>query len=144
MKLATFWMVTATATLAACISHGGPAEASADAPEPAAKIPPDPALLAKGAELYEANCAMCHAIGSGGASITGPNLHGVVGTVSGTHTDFPYSDALIAAQVVWTDETLDLWLTKPSEYIEGNIMGFMGFADPTDRAAVIAYLNENS
>ncbi len=44
--------------------------------------------------------------------------------------------------LVWTEETLDGFLADPEAYLPGTWMSFVGLADPAERAAVIAYLND--
>lgn len=51
------WLLLGVALLAACGKEGGPAATTAVAP-PAPRF--DPASLAHGMQLYEANCVQCH------------------------------------------------------------------------------------
>ena len=53
--------------------------------------------------------------------------------------DFNYSKAVKSSGVVWTEETIDKWLTNPQAFIPGQRMNFK-VADPADRADLIAYL----
>ena len=53
--------------------------------------------------------------------------------------DFNYSKAVKSSGVVWSEETLDKWLTNPQAFIPGQRMNFK-VADPADRADLIAYL----
>ena len=89
-------------------------------------------------------CAACHAVGDGAESKVGPVLNGVLGRPAGSYEDFDYSDALLefaaAEELVWTPETLDAFLTKPRDYIDGTKMAFAGLRKEEDRADLIAYL----
>ena len=64
---------------------------------------------------------------------------GVVGRTAGTVADFNYSKAVKSSGVVWSEETLDKWLTNPQAFIPGQRMNFR-VIDPADRADLIAYL----
>lgn len=92
--------------------------------------------VGKGAKIFK-KCAACHKLESG-ANATGPYLFGVVGREVGSAAGFGYSGALPAG--TWTEEALNTFLTKPSDYAPGTSMGFSGLKKDTDRADLIAYL----
>lgn len=112
------------ATLAAALlcSAAAPAAFAADA--------------AHGEEIYNSRCIACH---SPDANRVGPKHRGVVGRTAGTVPDFNYSKAVKSSGVVWSEETLDKWLTNPQAFIPGQRMNFK-VTDPADRADLIAYL----
>jgi cytochrome c len=86
-------------------------------------------------------CKSCHTTQAGGPNMTGPNLHGVVGTKAATMpADYKYSDALKAANLTWDPATLDKWITDPKALVPGTKMTFVGLKDETARRDVIAYL----
>jgi cytochrome c len=89
-----------------------------------------------GQEIYESRCIACH---SPEANRVGPRHQGVVGRKAGSLTDYSYSKAVKASNVVWDETTLDQWLTNPQAFIPGQKMNFK-VADPADRADIIAYL----
>ena len=91
---------------------------------------------AHGEEIYNSRCVACH---SPDANRVGPKHRGVVGRTAGTVPDFNYSKAVKNSGVVWSDETLDKWLTNPQAFIPGQRMNFK-VNDPADRADLIAYL----
>ena len=91
---------------------------------------------ARGEEIYNSRCIACH---SPDANRVGPKHRGLVGRTAGTVPDFNYSKAVKSSGVVWSDETLDMWLTNPQAFIPGQRMNFK-VADPADRADLIAYL----
>jgi cytochrome c len=91
---------------------------------------------AHGEEIYNSRCIACH---SPDANRVGPKHRGVLGRTAGTVPDFNYSKAVKSSGVVWTEETLDKWLTNPQAFIPGQRMTFR-VADPADRADLIAYL----
>jgi cytochrome c len=88
-------------------------------------------------------CKACHAVGEGAENRIGPVLTGVVGRAIASAPGFGYSDALAAAATehgAWTPETLDAFLTKPSDFAKGTKMAFAGLRKEEERADVIAYL----
>jgi cytochrome c len=129
------------------------ADGGSDTPSPAAtaanETPVDlQALLAaadpeKGKVLF-LQCRACHSLESGGANKVGPNLHGVFGRKAGLAPGFAYSDAVSKANIVWSAETLNDWLARPSDFLPGNRMVFVGIRRPEDRANLIAYLKRET
>ncbi|MGA1797206.1 cytochrome c family protein [Sphingomonas sp. 4RDLI-65] len=85
-------------------------------------------------------CRACHTPGPGERNGIGPNLNGVVGAKSAVRPGYVYSPAMKKAGVTWTAANLDNFLTRPSAVVPGTKMAFGGIANPTNRAAVIAYL----
>jgi cytochrome c len=99
--------------------------------------------VTKGAKVFK-KCSSCHNANDGGANGTGPNLWSIVGASAGAKDGFGYSGAMSSSGFVWDYETLDGFLAKPSKYLKGTNMNFIGLKKPADRAAVIAYLNAQS
>lgn len=93
----------------------------------------------RGARVFK-KCASCHNNNAGGANGTGPNLYDIVGAPAAAKDGFAYSSAFKKAEVVWDYEALDKFLLRPSKYISGTNMNFIGLKKPADRAAVIEYL----
>lgn len=89
-----------------------------------------------GAKHYEQRCTGCHSLD---ADRVGPRHRGVVGRQAGTVPGYSYSGALKASNVIWTAETLDLWLTDPQALIPGQKMNVLT-KNPAIRADIIAYL----
>lgn len=102
-----------------------------------AAMPPGDA--AKGAALFNSNCAACHSADKGGGDRQGPNLYGVVGRKAGSEAGFAYSDGFAKAGFAWDAPHLDAWLTKPTAVIPGSYMMY-NQPDPQVRADIIAYL----
>jgi cytochrome c2 len=121
------------AAAALAISMAGPA--LADEPD-----------LANGKKIF-ARCKACHTLDEGGKDTIGPNLHGFFGRTAGTKEGVKYSKAMIAKGeegLVWSDETLDTYLTKPAALVPGTNMAFPGIKKPEDRADIIAYLKSET
>ncbi len=53
-----------------------------------------------------------------------------------------YSKAIKTSGIVWNEETLDGFLTKPKSYLKGTKMAFAGLKKEEDRANIIAYLEK--
>jgi cytochrome c len=94
-----------------------------------------------GAKVFK-KCATCHTAVQGGGNKVGPNLFGVVGRKRASIAGFAYSEAMKAKGGSWTVEDLNLWLTKPRDFVPGTKMGFAGLPKDKDRANVIAYLKQ--
>lgn len=100
---------------------------------------PDPA---RGETLFK-TCRKCHEIQPGVVKI-GPSLAGVVGRRPGSTPDFGYSQDMVdfgVSGVIWDEESLDRFLTRPRAMVNGTKMVFQGFRKPADRADLIAYLS---
>lgn len=91
-------------------------------------------------ERLAGQCRACHTLDKGGATLLGPNLYGMFGRSAGPASGYAFSPALAEARFVWTPRALDAWLATPSTFLPGNRMAFGGIPQPSDRAAVIAYL----
>ena len=89
-------------------------------------------------------CASCHNADNGGPNGLGPNLWDTVGKPAGGKSGFNYSSAMTSSGLIWDFETLDGFLTRPSQYLNGTSMSFVGLKKPEDRAAVIEYLRTAS
>ncbi len=90
----------------------------------------------RGAKIYEQKCTGCHSIE---ANRIGPAHRGVYGRKAGSAPGFAYSPGVKNSKIIWTEPTLDRWLTNPQGTIPGARMGFR-LADAALRADVIAFL----
>ena len=121
----------AEANAAAAVAAAAPASDETDAD-----------LVAAGEKTFK-KCKACHQVGEGAKNRTGPHLNDVIGRVVGSVEGYKYSKGFTAAGadgVIWTEETLAEFLTKPKAFIKGTKMTFAGFKKVEDIAAVTAYL----
>jgi cytochrome c len=94
--------------------------------------------LAKGKKVFN-KCRACHNIDKTRNKV-GPHLVGIFGRTSGTVEGFKYSKPMKDAAVVWNQSTLDVFLTKPKNFIKGTKMRFVGLKKQADRENIIGYL----
>ncbi len=97
----------------------------------------------RGAKVFK-KCTSCHNADNGGANGTGPNLWNIVGEPAGAKAGFKYSGAMASSGITWTYEELDGFLKKPTKYLSGTNMNFVGLKKESDRAAVIELLRQAS
>ena len=104
----------------------------------------------RGEKLFNGflRCSGCHAVEPGVTKV-GPSLAGLIGRRAGSLEGYDkYSEAMMNSGIVWSEQTLDEFLTNPKEYLPGNTMLAEGYFDAgkvpsaTNRADVIAYLKE--
>lgn len=91
---------------------------------------------ARGEQLY-ARCAACHALTF---DRVGPRHCGLLGRLAGSVPGFDYSPAMKKSSIVWTEKTLDRFLTNPLAMVPGSSMTYAGVPGASDRADLIAYL----
>src|SRR5271169_5160035 len=113
------------ATMLGALPFVGPANATGDA--------------ARGEVLYQ-GCQDCHSIEK---NDVGPLHKGVFGRVAGAVPDYDYSPALKNSKIVWTEDSLDKWLSGPQQFIPGTKM-FYEVKNPQYRADLIAFLKERA
>lgn len=95
---------------------------------------------ARGQQVFESKCAMCHAAKREQGHLVGPNLSGVVGRAVGKAAGFQYSPVLADAKDTWDEKTLDLFLKAPAAARPGTTMPFTGIRNDADRGAVTCFL----
>ena len=93
----------------------------------------------RGATIFQA-CAAYHST-TPGEHVTGPSLAKIWQRKAGMVEGFArYSEAMKHVDLVWTDATLDSWLSNPDKLIPGTSMTFPGLRESMARQDVIAYL----
>ena len=85
-------------------------------------------------------CISCHSFEKGGANKIGPHLWSIVGKDKATTEGYKYSPAIVAVGGKWDDESLYHFIHKPSKFIPGTKMSFIGLSKPEEIANVIAFL----
>ena len=93
-----------------------------------------------GAQVYQ-RCQLCHSIEH---DLVGPRHLGLFGRKAGSIAGYPYSAAMKNSGIIWSEETLNRFLSGPQAYVPGTRMTFTGLPNEQDRADVIAYLNSLS
>ena len=93
----------------------------------------------RGRDIFQAKCIGCHAIACHRA---GPKLEALFGRQAGSVPDFTdYSDALKQSGIVWSEKTLDAFLTNPNAMVPGTLMAYAGkIEDAQKRRDVIDFL----
>ena len=97
--------------------------------------------LDHGKKIFK-QCAACHSISKGGGNKIGPALFGVIGRKAGSLTDYRYSKGMKGLNKNWDFESMNAFLIKPKEYVNGTKMAYAGLKKEKDRASIILYLNK--
>ena len=112
-----------------------PVAVKAPAP-PREWVSPSAGDVQRGAALYQARCTACHNVDS---NKIGPAHRGVMGRRVGSLPSYKYSDELGRSRLIWTPQTLNVWLEDPEDLVPGQRMGFQ-VENAQERADLIAYL----
>ena len=142
MKFFTACLISTT-LLIACgnasqAEENKPSERSASKTSETVKVKLTP-VQERGAKIYK-RCRACHTLDEGGKNKVGPNLWGIYGSKTASKEGYAYSKAMKAADIIWDEESLDAYLQRPSKFMPGNKMSFIGLKKQEDRDAVQAYL----
>lgn len=158
-RISRFALVALGLVLAACggepVSQSAAPAAASAAGAAVAEVPsppadPELAAMIAGADLNRGKvqyfqCRACHSlVPETEPGKIGPTLHGVIGRRAGGVPGYNYSDAVAQSGITWTVEQIDKWLERPSDFLPGNKMVFVGVKKPQDRANIIAYIQAES
>ena len=86
-------------------------------------------------------CAACHSLQEGKNKI-GPPLYNLLGRKAGSVEGYKYSKAMKNSGVVWDEESLDKFLTKPRKFIKRTKMSFRGIKKKSLRDALISFFKQ--
>ena len=92
----------------------------------------------KGKKVFK-KCVACHSLQEGKNKI-GPSLYNLLGRKAGSVDGYKYSKAMKNSDVVWDEESLDKFLTKPRKFIKKTKMLFRGIKKKSLRDDIISYL----
>jgi cytochrome c len=101
----------------------------------AAQAAPD---AARGEQVY-ARCLGCHALAS---DRVGPRHCGLIGRRAASIAGFDYSAAMKRSGIVWNEQSLNRFLTKPMGAVPGTSMTYDGVPVAAEREDLIAYLKK--
>jgi cytochrome c len=90
----------------------------------------------RGKEIYDSRCSGCHSIDQ---NRVGPAHQGVFGRRAGQAPGYSYSPAVKTSRIIWSEKTLNAWLTNPEKLIPGQRMGY-SVDEAKDRSDLVAYL----
>jgi len=93
-----------------------------------------------GERLYQRLCSACHSIKT---NRIGPKHQNVFGQLSGSVDGYSYSDALLSAKLLWSESSLERWLSNPEAVIPGQKM-FFRVSGADARKDIVAYLKKIS
>jgi cytochrome c len=96
----------------------------------------------RGQRLFNQQCRACHTLEAGGASVAGPNLHGLFGRKAGTAPGYAFSEAMAKSGIVWDKTTLAEYNRDPKGKVPGTKMVFNGVKQPGQLADLLAYLKQ--
>ena len=94
-----------------------------------------------GKEVFK-KCVTCHSLQEGKNKI-GPTLYNLLGRKAGSVEGYKYSKAMKNSDVVWDEESLDKFLTKPRKFIKKTKMSFRGIKKKSLRDDIISYLKND-
>jgi len=86
-------------------------------------------------------CAACHSLQEGKNKI-GPSLHNLLDRKAGSVEGYKYSKAMKNSDVVWDEESLDKFLTKPRKFIKKTKMSFLGIKKKSLRDDLISFFKQ--
>lgn len=100
---------------------------------------------ARGAKVFQSQCATCHEIGVDAANKTGPVLNGVYGRRAGSVPGFEYSRSMHRMGddgLAWTLNTLDPYIANPKALVSGTKMAYKGLKENAARHDLLAFLRD--
>ena len=105
----------------------------------------DDAAIKAGLKVFK-KCKACHLVDKEKNRV-GPHLVKIIDRPAASVEGFKYSKAMKAKAeegLVWTEENLEAFLTKPKAFIKKTKMAFPGIKKPEQMANLMAYLKSVS
>lgn len=102
---------------------------------------------ARGAALWNRECAACHEIGRGAEHAIGPHLNRLFGRRAGSLEGFAYSESIMRMGrdgLRWEFRTLDAYVETPYALVSGTRMDYPGLENAQDRADLLAFIRRFS
>lgn len=96
----------------------------------------------RGQRVFNTQCRACHTLVKDGASVAGPNLHGVFGRKAGTAAGYEFSEAMTKSGIVWDEATMAEYNRDPKGKVPGTKMVFNGVKNAGQLADLVAYLKQ--
>jgi len=103
----------------------------------------DRVAAAFGAPKLFNTCRLCHSLTPDGENKSGPTFYGLFGRRVGGLEGYSYSEALKAADFVWTEETVaELFTLGPDRYLPGTKMPVQKVNDREELERLVRWLAE--
>ena len=96
----------------------------------------------RGQRVFNQQCRACHTLEKDGASVVGPNLHGVFGRKAGTAKGYAFSEAMIKSGIVWDDATMAEYNRNHKGKVTGTKTVFNGVKQAAQLDDLVAYLKQ--
>ena len=94
--------------------------------------------MSLGEKLFGVTCIGCHSMS---CNRSGPRLKDLFGRKAGAVEDFKgYSDALKKSGIIWSEQSLDEFLSDPGKMVPGTAMSIVSVKNATERQAIIAFI----
>ncbi len=99
--------------------------------------------ISNGERQFARKCSVCHTLEADGRRRAGPTLFGLFGRKAGSLPDYPYSQALLDSDIIWSaDEVARLFTDGPDIVTPGTKMPIQRMKNKQDRDDLIAFLEQ--
>jgi cytochrome c len=96
--------------------------------------------MSLGEKLFRGTCIGCHSIA---CNRSGPRLKDLFGRKAGAVEDFKgYSDALKKSGIIWSEQSLDEFLSDPGKMVPGTAMSIVSVKNQKERREIIAFIKK--
>ncbi|RIA47189.1 c-type cytochrome [Dichotomicrobium thermohalophilum] len=99
--------------------------------------------MSLGERQFARKCSVCHTLTPADGNRAGPTLYGIFGRKAGALPDYPYSEGLKDADIVWNEETIgELFDKGPDHVTPGSKMPLQVITDEKKLEALVAFLKK--